>query len=359
MNNISNGVSFQGKYDISNYKACLKGGAIGDALGWPVEFSLLGEIKHKYGKDGVQDLFIPSKSKVAEITDDTQMTMFTADGLIKSARKSLNLDKMPDMKTVFDSYKLWINTQSFFPKVQKGKGWISELKDLYVRRAPGTTCTSSLSGEKAGSIAKPLNSSSGCGGVMRVAPAGLMYRDNPELAFKVGAECAALTHGNPRAYLSAGVHSEMIAHIINGNDVETAVDKTMNTLSKYEGHEPVTRLMTKAKELAKSDVHPEEAIRELGEGWVGDEAIAISTYCALKEPNNFEKALKMAVNHSGDSDSTGAIVGNILGAHLGVENIPEKWRNATELSGELEQLATDLFVNPKDIVDGATRYPIH
>lgn len=359
MNNISNNVSFQGKYDISNYKACLKGGAIGDALGWPVEFSQLHDIKYRYGKDGIQDLFIPSKSSVAEITDDTQMTMFTADGLIKSARKVLNLDKMPDMKTVFNSYKLWMDTQSFVPRVKKGEGWIPGLEELYVRRAPGTTCTSSIRSEKSGSIANPLNSSSGCGGVMRVAPAGLMYKDNPELAFKVGAECAALTHGNPRAYLSAGVHSEMIAHIINGSDVEGAVDKTMKTLATYNGHEPVTKLMKMAKELAKSDVHPEEAIQQLGEGWVGDEAIAISTYCALKEPNNFEKALKMAVNHSGDSDSTGAIVGNILGAHLGIENIPEKWHNATELSNELEQLATDLFVNPKDIANASERYPIH
>ncbi len=317
------------------------------------------DIKLEFGDAGIQDLYIPSKAKVAEITDDTQMTMFTADGLIKSARKVLNLEKMPDMRTIFDSYKLWINTQSLIPRVQKGEGWIPELKALYKRRSPGTTCTSSLRSDIPGSIEKPLNSSSGCGGVMRVAPVGLMYKDNPELAFKVGAECAALTHGNPRAYLSAGVHSEMISHIISGNDVETAVDKTMKTLATYKGHEPVTKLMNKAKELAKSDIHPEEAIEQLGEGWVGDEAIAISTYCALKEPNNFEKALKMAVNHSGDSDSTGAIVGNILGAHLGVENIPEKWHNATELSGELEQLATDLFVNPKEIVNASERYPIH
>lgn len=359
MNSVNNNVSFCGKYDISNYKACLKGGAIGDALGWPVEFRRLSDIKREFGKEGIQDLFIPSSNKVAEITDDTQMTMFTADGLIKSARKLLNLDKMPDMQTVWNSYKLWINTQSIVPRIQKGKGWIPEIKELYAMRAPGTTCTSSLRSDIGGSIAKPLNSSSGCGGVMRVAPAGLMYKDNPELAFKVGAECAALTHGNPRAYLSAGVHSEMIAHIINGNDIESAVDKTMKTLATYEGHEPVTKLMMQAKKLAKSDVHPEDAIKQLGEGWVGDEAIAISTYCALKEPNNFEKALKMAVNHSGDSDSTGAIVGNILGAHLGVENIPKKWHNATELSGELEQLATDLFVSPKDIVNANERYPIH
>lgn len=354
--NTSNSTSFQGKYSLSNYKACLKGGAIGDALGWPIEFERIETIKNRFGKDGIQDLLINSKGK-AEITDDTQMTMFTADGLIKAARKSLNLEQMPDMQKVFNSYKLWYNTQ-FSKAIQKGEGWIAEIKDLYATRAPGNTCLSAIRGNNPGSITKSINNSAGCGGVMRVAPAGLMYKDSPELAFKVGAECAALTHSHPRGYLPAGVLSEMIAHIVSGKNIEESVNKTLKTLKKYDYHEPVTALMQKAQKLAKSDVDPSVAIKELGEGWVGDEAIAISTYCALKEPNDFAKAVKMAVNHSGDSDSTGAILGNILGAHLGSEKIPSKWLQKVELSEELGQLAKDLFVKPQDIKNAAKRYPI-
>ena len=355
--NSANNVSFQGRCSLSNYKACLKGGAIGDAMGWPIEFHHLDSIKSRFGKDGIQDLVINSRGQ-AEITDDTQMTMFTADGLIKAARKSLNLEKMPDMNTVFDSYKLWLKTQ-FSDIQQKGKGWIAEIKGLYARRAPGNTCISAISGNNPGSIEKAINNSAGCGGVMRVAPAGLMYKDNPELAFRVGAECAALTHSHPRGYLPAGVLSEMIAHIINGKDVNQAVNETLKTLQKYDNHEPVTALMKKAQQLAKSDINPSDAIKELGEGWVGDEAIAISTYCALKEPKDFAKAVKMAVNHNGDSDSTGAILGNILGAHLGIEEIPSKWLKKIELTDELGQLAKDLYVKPQDIEDVAKRYPIN
>ena len=250
----SNNTSFSGRYNLSNYKACLKGGAIGDALGWPVEFQRIESIKNKFGKDGIQDLVINSAGK-AEITDDTQMTMFTADGLIKAARKSFNLNEMPDMQKVFDSYKLWFNTQ-FSKQIQKGEGWIAEIKDLYASRAPGNTCLSAIRGNNPGSIAKAINNSAGCGGVMRVAPAGLMYKDNPELAFKVGAECAALTHSHPRGYLPAGVLSEMIAHIVNGKNVDEAVNATLKTLEKYDNHEPVTNLMKKAQKLAKSDVTP-------------------------------------------------------------------------------------------------------
>ena len=356
INSIQNNINFSGKYALSNYKACLKGGAMGDALGWPVEFMNLRFIKNRYGAKGIQDLVLNYKNK-AEITDDTQMTMFTADGLLKNACKTLNLNKVPDMKVIFDSYKLWLNTQ-YSKAIQKGKGWISEISGLYENRAPGTTCTSSVIKNIPGSIENPINSSCGCGGVMRVAPVGLMYKDNPELAFEVGARCAALTHGNPRAYLPAGVMSGMIANIIGGDDIPTALDKNLKTLEKYDRNRPVLDILNKAKNYADTNVSPKEAIYDLGEGWYGDEALAISVYCALKEPEDFQKAVRMAVNHDGDSDSTGAILGNLMGAHLGMEKLPEDWAEKIELTNELDVLAEDLFSNPYNIKDAARRYPI-
>lgn len=356
MNIIStNNLNFSGKPTLNNYKACLKGGAIGDALGWPVEFKSLSTIKELYGKNGIQDLVINHKG-VAEITDDTQMTMFTADGLLKSVCKTLKLDKLPNMNTVFDSYKLWLNTQ-YKSGIQKGCGWIAEIKDLYANRAPGTTCMTALRQGIPGSIEIGINTSCGCGGVMRVAPAGLVYKDNPELAFEVGASCAALTHSHPRGYLPAGVASGMIANIISGDDIPTALDKNMKVLEKYDGHEPVTEILNKAKALAKSNISSEDAIEKLGGGWVGDEALAISIYCCLKEPNDFKKAITMAVNHNGDSDSTGAILGNIMGAHLGMDSIPKAWNNKVELTNELDILAEDLFVKPENIKNAKVKYP--
>ena len=351
----NNSLIFTGKYALSNYKACLKGGAMGDAMGWPVEFMRLNSIKRQYGNKGIQDLVLNYKRK-AEITDDTQMTMFTADGLLKNVCKTLKLDEVPDMNTVFNSYKLWLNTQ-YGKMIQKGQGWIAELSGLYENRAPGATCTSAIRNGIPGSFNKPINNSCGCGGVMRVAPAGLMYKDNPKLAFEVGARCAALTHSHPRAYLPAGVMSGMIANIISGDDIPTALDKNIKVLEEYYGNEPVTELLNNAKKYAKSDMNPEEAIYKLGEGWVGDEALAISVYCALKEPNDFQNAIRMAVNHDGDSDSTGAILGNIMGAHLGMEKLPEDWAKKIELTNELDILAEDLFTSPENIKNAAKRYP--
>ena len=347
-NNIGNN-----RHTKDNYEGCVIGGAIGDALGNPVEFYRLYEIKERYGNKGITDL--ETIGEKAKITDDTQMTMYTADGLIKSALKDFNSDKLPDMKQVYTSYQDWLNTQ-YGHYSERSKGWINDIKELYVMRAPGTTCMGALHQCIPGSIEEPINQSKGCGGVMRVAPAGLMYYKNPELAFEIGARCAALTHGSPGAYLPAGVHACIIANLVKGENLEDSVDNSIEVLKKYKGNEDTLYLLEQAKEYAKSDIDSETAIKNLGEGWHGDEAIAISVYCALKSPDDYEKAVIMAVNHDGDSDSTGAITGNILGTYLGKKAIPNQWLNKVELAEELSQLSTDLYVKPDKIENAHNRY---
>lgn len=343
------------KHKIPNYQGCLLGGAVGDALGWPVEFLSLNDIKREYGKNGITDLQI--YEDVAEITDDTQMTIFTADGLLKSAMSNFDKNLIPDMDIIYDSYQDWYNTQSYNPEIAN-KGWISNIDALYARRAPGNTCIGSLQSGRPGSIEKPINNSEGCGGVMRVAPVGLMYYKNPKLAFEVGARCAALTHGSPNAYLAAGVHACIIANLIQGKELDESINNAIEVLKEYDGHSKTLKLLNNAIAFAKSDIDNKTAIEMLGEGWHGDEAIAISVYCALKSPKDFENALIMAVNHNGDSDSTGAIVGNILGAYLGVDEIPNKWKTNVELSNELKKLALDLYRKPNEVENSDKRYPI-
>lgn len=341
------------KHTQTNYTGCLLGGAIGDALGWPVEFKSLRQIINQYGENGITDLV--KRNGKSEITDDTQMTIFTADGLLKSALSQGIDDNLPNMDIIYNSYQNWLDTQNG-RYVENNNGWISNIKDLWDTRAPGNTCLGSLYRGVPGSIENPANSSKGCGGVMRVAPAGLMYYKNPNTAFEVGARCAALTHGSPDAYLAGGIHASIIAEIINGENIHNAVDKTIERLKDYKGHENIAKLVERAKKYASSDIEPRSAICNLGEGWHGDEAIAIAIYCVLKEPNDFKKALIMAVNHNGDSDSTGAIVGNILGAYLGESKIPQDWKESVELSNELRQLSKDLYIEPNEIKDSKRRY---
>ena len=339
--------------------SCLLGGALGDALGRPVERLRSDKMLEYYGKDGLRDL--ATVGLKARITDDTQMTIFTADGLIKSFLKR-GVDKQgeikpPNMEIVYDSYQDWYNTQTKKFSQCTPKGWISKIEDLYTPVGPGKTCLESLKNGIPGSIEQPVNSSAGSGGVMRVAPAGIMYGKDPKTAFEVGAQCAALTHGGTGGYLPAGFHSAVIANLMQDKSLQEAFNNSIEILKTYKGHETTLGLIEEAMKLAKTDIDPKVAIEKLGYGFKGDEAMAISAYCIFKSPNNLKEALIMAVNHSGDSDSTGAITGNILGAHLGLTDIPKCWIKSLELRKEITEIARDL-ANPRKIKNANIKYPI-
>ena len=260
---------------------------------------------------------------------------------------------------VFHAYQRWLLTQGY-PRVKDYEwvydGWLLDIKALYARRAPGNSCISALRSGRQGSIEAPVNNSKGCGGVMRVAPVGLFCRK--ENSFRMGAEIAALTHGHPSGYLSAGALAYLIATIIEGRELENAIDETLAELASHEGHQECTASLSRAVELALgSSLSDTEAIARLGEGWVGEEALAIAVYCALKYRDDFRKALIAAVNHDGDSDSTGAITGNILGACLGWGGIPAGWVEQVELKEVLIELADDLLTRYREDDAWWARYP--
>jgi len=347
----------QTKRNQEHYRGCLIGGAIGDALGWPVEFMKYDSIKHKYGQTGITDLAC-ADSGLAEITDDTQMTLFTAEGILRANTRGNLKGICHPPSVVYYSYQRWLLTQGY-PKIDEYDwiytGWLLGVKELYARRAPGNTCLSALLSRTKGEIQSPLNNSKGCGGVMRVAPAGLAY--DKKRAFEMGAEFACITHGHPSGYLSAGALAFIIASIIEGNDIDAAVKKSILETKDYKGHEECTKALNQALELADSNLPDSEAIKILGEGWVGEEALAIAVYCSLKHKEDFKKALIASVNHSGDSDSTGAITGNIAGAYFGLSIIPQAWIEKLELKDVILQVADDLLIGYQEDDEWRDRYP--
>ncbi|SEM10278.1 ADP-ribosylglycohydrolase [Mesobacillus persicus] len=335
------------------YRGCLIGGAIGDALGWPVEFMRLEEIRNKYGEEGIKTLDIRPGGP-AEITDDTQMTMFTAEGLLRAENRGNNKGIVDVPTMVYKSYLRWLSTQGIETDVEKD-GWIYPINVLHNRRAPGNTCLSALHSGTIGQVSTPINDSKGCGGVMRTAPVGLLYPK--ERAFQLGSELAAITHGHPSGFLSAGGLSYIIASILETRDLPLAVERMVEELANWPNHEECSTLVEMALKLAYSDVDDEEAIRTLGEGWVGEEALAISIFCSLRYQDDFQKAVIASVNHNGDSDSTGAITGNILGALLGLEGIPVQWIKDVELKDEIIQLADDVLTRYEESESWHRKYP--
>lgn len=337
------------------FKACLIGGAIGDALGYPIEFMKLHEIKNKYGNSGLNELLLDKTSNKALISDDTQMSLFTADGMVWAYRRcsERGIGSYAGSGT-YQSYLRWLYTQTGkikddnwlqktpYEKDYSNELFILDMKELFACRAPGNTCLSALESGLIGSVDNPINNSKGCGGIMRVAPVGLFLHDEPKYAFRVGCEIAALTHGHPTGYLSAGAFALIIAELLNNKDLVDSIKSAKNTLIEYENHEETLAAINLAIELSNCNIPIEEAISKMGEGWIAEEALAIALYCALKEPN-FEKALVISVNHDGDSDSTGSICGNILGALLGMESIPVKWFDSIEINYFIESMADKLF----------------
>jgi ADP-ribosylglycohydrolase len=129
--------------------------------------------------------------------------------------------------------------------------------------------------------------------------------------------------------------------VIDGELLDLAVERVLLRVTDEPDHEEIERALRAAIDRAEDD--PElvpEDIEAFGGGWVAEEALAIAVFVALCA-NSFEEGVLAAVNHSGDSDSTGAIAGNLLGAMYGVDAIPATWLGRLELRNEIDSLVDD------------------
>lgn len=345
------------------YLGCLLGGAIGDALGAPVEFMSRADIVKDFGPAGITR-YSALDERIGQITDDTQMTLFTAEGLLRSWVRG-SLKGITDIDSVTaHSYLRWLQTQGEQPRqslmIEDEPGWLIGHQELHRRRAPGNTCLSALGAMRM--LGEPArNNSKGCGGVMRVAPAGLFTAtladrdgraarcwwaqdvDNaPAAAFELGSRLAAITHGHPTGHLTAGVFASMVTSLVSETEMHEAIDVACGILRQQPDHAETLRAITLAVELAETDLPHAEAIAQIGQGWIAEEALAIGIYAALVAAE-FEDGVVLAVNHDGDSDSTGAIAGNLLGAQFGKAAIPTHLLEPLELSEVVSEIADDLF----------------
>ena len=343
------------------FRGCLIAGAAGDALGYPVEFQHLDSIRRTFGEAGITAFSIFPQFEKAIVTDDTQMTIFTAEGLLACAAEGHAGEETAYIRK---AYLAWLFTQkhAFQPHPFKEGAAEStpelpaefagipamQIPWLYARRAPGNTCLSALESGGNGTLTQAVNNSKGCGGIMRTAPAGL-YAKTAEEAFRIGAEAAAVTHGHPLGWLPAGMLSYLVHEsVFTDTPLSEAAMNALSLAEEYTVQETYLQTLRGVTErailLAEKPYDTDtRAIAELGEGWVGEEALAVSLYCALRYPDDPAKCLIAAVNHDGDSDSTGAIAGNILGARLGFSALPAALTDQLEGVPELTALADRLY----------------
>ena len=351
-------------------RGCLMAGVAGDALGYEVEFMSRKSILSRFGERGITK-FATDKNGMALFSDDTQMTLFTANGLLNSTRLAV-----APKHAVTLAYLDWYYTQTR-SKNNRKSCWLSDIDELYSLRAPGNTCMSALESVAYGN--EPYNNSKGCGGIMRVSPIALyaIARDGFDevVVAQLAADASECTHQHPLGFLPSALLSVLLYKLLPmsakqaRDKIDSIVVESLGVLDAiykdmYESHKSyLVELTEKAVQLAHSDIADADAIRELGEGWVAEETWAIALYCAIRHIDSVEEAIIASVNHDGDSDSTGAVCGNIMGAIYGYEHIKEcnifcpegkNLKETLELSEIIlalaDDLATDCIIsNPKSI----------
>ena len=313
--------------NLDKIRGSLVGGAVGDALGYPIEFWGEEQIFGKYGERGITEYELDSFTGKALISDDTQMTLFTANGLlVGDTRGAMREIQSWPRHYVAQAYQDWLYTQEYPFDKQKildrrrnysCRSWLADVPEIYSNRAPGNTCLSALSAQKNGKglandyVKEPQNRSKGCGGIMRVAPVALNYkRVEMDTLDMEGAQIAAITHGHSLGYMPAAIVTHIINRIIFGekkkilkNIVIEARDKVAEIFRGDKHLKELTDIIDLAIELSGNEEDDLDNIHRLGEGWVAEETLGIALYCALRYQDDFSAGVISAVNHKGDSDS--------------------------------------------------------
>ncbi|MDR2142351.1 MAG: ADP-ribosylglycohydrolase family protein [Deltaproteobacteria bacterium] len=334
---------------VEKFKACLYGGAIGDALGAPVLALSREGIRRKFGPEGLVD-YVPAYGRygrLGAITSNTQMTLFTLEGLFRADLRFevRGIVHMPSM--VLMSYKMWYCSQAYrqpIPMLRRFSGYLLSRAELRHRRAPSRTCLVVLS-EHALSCSlcptKADNNSQGCAALTRSAPIGLYWFVDP---FKCAVEVAQITHGHVNAQIAAGFFALVIHQLRDGDSLSVSLDKAFQKLAKYPQSQEMLAALQAALTLAKDEsIAPEDAIARLGLGWTAAQALAIAIYCSLKA-KSFPHGVLLAVNHDGNSAGTAALTGHILGLIYGLAGVPERWRTELEVKDLIEEMSMDKYL---------------
>lgn len=311
------------KTDINNIKGAMAAAAIGGALGNP---------------SGL-------------ITDDIQMALFTAEGLILSRVRSDYQDQEDVTEPVFHSLLRWLYTQQTYMMAdlvnQFGAcavqdGILMGHKEFFALRNPCDTCLEVLKSGKMGTLEYLPNNAEDPGALARTLPVGLAFSD-AQTAFDQGCKTAAITHGHMDAILSSGFFAALISQIIAGQPLPWAMTGAMKILQSSPDHENLTAVMEKASSLSSSvDPLPETINRHFAEKSAAH-VLGAGLFCALCYQNDLNRGLLLSVDHTGSIDETGAVAGAILGAAKGYDALPAQLLAGLELKKVILEIATDIF----------------
>lgn len=296
-------------------KGALYGVAIGDALGAPLEFMSAKEIADRHGK--VTEMIGGGWLCVTpgEVTDDTQMTLAVAEGIIEN----------PDspIEAIGERFIAWAR---------------SGPKDI------GGTCSRSIYGAAREGVKRPTEAawfnaskdtakangrrSGGNGALMRTVYPGLYYQGRL-MAVETAGAIAQMTHWDKKSTEACNFYTEMIHLITESISREEALQIIRDVLKDSE-------YSLKARKQLKPT------------GYVVD-----SFNCALHSiaaTGTFEEAIIEAANLGGDADTIAAITGGLAGAIYGYNEIPERWIRTLDpkIREQLDRLVDAAVKNRED-----------
>ncbi|WP_171049095.1 ADP-ribosylglycohydrolase family protein [Rhizobium sp. MHM7A] len=327
---------------------CIKLGAVGDAYGYVIEFEDIYKIFEKHG--GPMHFADLDKWRDRDgryiASDDTQMTLFTAEGIAiayERREEPGDLGKIT-IAEVRQAYLRWYETQRGRSTPSDDKGALSGHPEMFFPRAPGNTCLAACR-EGAGAFTppgEPVNDSMGCGGVMRVAPVAFLKDLSFQGAYELGCATAALTHGHPMGWMPSGMLAYILKALSQGATVLEATNAAIDHIKHLPHGNTLIAMIDRALVLSgRQKIAPQE-IEMIGGGWVGHECLAISLAAAMMDAP-LKTMMTVSANHSGDSDSTAAITGQLIGAQLGLSGIRKAWSDMDRVYGDLDlKAATDM-----------------
>lgn len=342
----------------NKFEGAMAGSAIGDAFGYPLMSLSYADICADFEKHGARELAISKKTGTALFTEATQLSLFTADGIMWANNDHTAYENGAVANYVFYSYQEWLYLQTkaiadreyewILDKTKnpnlsmlmksKGLGKSRRLNDANIN------ALLDAKNDNYGTLSKQLNQNKDNGAVKRVTPVGLFYGQNADMAFRMACDIGAITHSHPDGYLPCGVYAAIVSEVMADKPVDDAVNEAMALLAAYPGNENTYKMLQKAVDLANDqDIDPQEGISQLGDGFSAISTLAVSVYSAILHQTNYKYAVALAANHDGDSAACGAITGGILGAWYGFKKLPREWKKKMQYKNLLKTVSDNLY----------------
>lgn len=297
------------------YRGALLGLAVGDCLGAPVEFAEPGAFAPVTGLQSGGRHRLP----IGAWTDDTSLALCLAESLIESR----GFDPIDQL----ERYRRWCDEghlSSIGRCFDIGNATRQAIGRFRVTREPW------CGGEHAG----------GNGSLMRLAPVPMAFAHDPERAVQLAADSSRTTHGDPATIDACRYFAALLLGALAGVPKARLLDGAFEPVPGLWQRTPLHPAVLAIANGSYRGDRPPPFQSQQGGGAI--ESLAIVLW-AFWRSDDYASGVLAAVNVGRDTDTYGAILGQLAGACHGASAIPEAWRRPIFAAAQIEQFADRLL----------------